>query len=124
MEGEARQLRQMLEDLSNGSIVPLSTSPSSLSTGAALLAAGNLQRQLDLVFSNLRGRVDLLGRNWNDAMQAIQDLRQTVQRGDLAAWPEAQRVRDTLAEVERGLIGSQSLLQDLWRSTDRNRLSQ
>ena len=119
MEGEAHQLRYVLDELSEGraSRVPPSRSP--LATGGALISAGRLQRQLGLVFGRLRGTISQVTRAWTGALQVVHSTRQTVQQqGNVSPQQQAQLLRDALNEVERYLVVNQALLQDLWRDTN------
>ncbi len=119
MEGEANQLRYVLDELSEGRAPHLPTSRSSLATGGALISAGRLQRQLGLMFGRLRGTINQVTRAWTSALQAVHSIRQTLQQqGSISPQQQAQLLRDALNEVERYLVVNQALLQDLWRDTN------
>jgi hypothetical protein len=123
MEGEVDQLRHILEEMSRGQVAHIPTSQSSLSTGEALLAAAHLQRQLQLHFSQIRGAVETLGRNWGGTLQSTQDMGRAVQERIFqqlnATNPrDAQMIQNALAQIERGMDGSQAALQNLWRNAN------
>lgn len=123
MDSEAAQLRQALDELGRGQVARLPASQSSLATGEALLAAANLQRQLSLHFGQLRGNVEMVGRNWANTAQAAQSIQRTVQThlpSQVNGMPaqDAQALEGAMVQIERGLESNQALLQQLWRSAN------
>lgn len=116
MEGEAYQLRELLDKLSQGQVASVPASLSSLPTGGALLSAGHLQRQLGLHFGRLRSTLGQVGRTWNSTTQSIQSMRYMLQQqGNASNQHEVRALQDTLAQIERDLESSRTLIQELWR---------
>jgi hypothetical protein len=116
MEGEANQLRDMLDRLSQGQVTSLPASHSSLATGGALLSAGHLQRQLSLHFGRLRGTLGQFGRTWNNTTQGVQGMRYLLQQqASMSNQSEIRALHDSLTQIERDLENNRALIQELWR---------
>jgi hypothetical protein len=116
MEGEANQLREMLDRLGQGQVTSLPVSHSSLATGAALLSAGHLQRQLSLHFGRLRGTLGQFGRTWNNTTQSVQGMRYLLQQqATMSNQSEMKALHDNLTQIERELENNRALIQELWR---------
>jgi hypothetical protein len=119
MDAEANQLRYALDELSEGRLARIPAVHSSLSTSSALIAAGRLQRQLNLLLGRLRGSLGQMSRAWTNAIQTLQGTRQTLQQEASMSTPQqVQLLRDTLNRVERELVGNQTLFHELWRDTN------
>jgi hypothetical protein len=116
MDGEANQLREALDGLSQGQITYLPASHSSLSTGGALLSVGHLQRQLMLHFGRLRGSLSQFGRTWNSTTQSVQSLHYLIQQQtNVSNQSEMKALHDGLTQIEKDLENNRALIQDLWR---------
>jgi hypothetical protein len=116
LEGEADQLREMLDRLSQGQVTSLPPTHSSLATGAALLSAGHLQRQLSLHFGRIRGTLSQFGRTWNNAAQSVQGMRYLLQQqATMSNQSDMKALHDSLSQIERELENNRTLIQDIWR---------
>ncbi len=115
LEEEANWLRELLDGLSEGRLVSLPGTRSTLPTGAALVSAMRLQRYLALRFGRLRDGLDILGTRWKLAKDAVRQAQQLLRQGP--SNEQTLTVLEALIQVEQRLESSQSVLQDFWLQT-------
>jgi hypothetical protein len=118
MENEAIQLRQTLENLGEGRLTWLpSAKPSPLATGGALLAAGQLQRQMALRFNRIRDTLNLIGDRWQSAIQSLQQARRQLESGN-SSHEQLVAVQDAILQAERSLVSRNTSFQELWQQAN------
>ncbi|HEV8190038.1 MAG TPA: hypothetical protein VGP82_00915, partial [Ktedonobacterales bacterium] len=118
MEHEGTQLRQTLENLSEGRLAWLpSTKPSPLPTGGALVAASQLQRQLALRFGRIRETLNIIGDRWQSSIQGIQQARHLIDSGS-PSHEALLTANDALMQAERALVSRSTNFAELWQQAN------
>lgn len=116
LETEAEQLRQILDELSEFRLSAFPSGRSPLPTGAALVAAGRLQRQLELRFGRQRAALEAIVRQWRATTDTVQHARASLQSGGLQD-QRLQLAHDAVSQVESLLTSGEAVLQELWRES-------
>lgn len=116
LETEAEQLRQILEELSEFRLGAFPPGRSALSTGAALVAAARLQRQLELRAGRQRSAFEAIARRWRTTSETIHRVQSSLQAGGLRE-QHLQFAYDALLQLESLLASGEAQLQELWHES-------
>jgi hypothetical protein len=113
LENEAKQLVDLLEQLSEGAQAEVYLTPrSSLMTGSALLAGERLQRSLAQRFQGLRNAISGLGPGWKRVQEALRRLELAL-ADDFGA--DRTRLTNAAAELEEALTLFQRRFSQIYR---------